>query len=160
MSRFMQTDSDLTNSKLTPFGEFVREMRMARGKYLKNMADFIGLSSAYLSGVEFGRNELTKEILQKTFEFFNSEGEPVAWLDEECLRAYHCSETNGGDGLEPLYRHPPRQIDAETKKLVLELLSEFKHDILNFSEFCSLSENDEIRLKNIENALEKLGGWR
>lgn len=63
---------DIMNGKhkLSAYGEFVREMRQYRGLYLNQMADFIGISSAQMSGIEFGRHELTKEILQKTFEFF------------------------------------------------------------------------------------------
>ena len=61
---------DIMNSKLSAYGEFVRAMRQSRGLYLKQMADFIGIGSAHMLGVEFGRHALTKEILQKTFEFF------------------------------------------------------------------------------------------
>ena len=40
---------------MTPFGEKVRELRAARRIMLKQMADDLGLSSAYLSALEHGK---------------------------------------------------------------------------------------------------------
>jgi transcriptional regulator with XRE-family HTH domain len=40
---------------MTPFGEKLRALRAARGATLKQMAEAIGVSSAYLSSLEHGR---------------------------------------------------------------------------------------------------------
>lgn len=40
---------------MTPFGEQVRHLREQRGMQLKELADRLGVSSAYLSALEHGR---------------------------------------------------------------------------------------------------------
>ena len=40
---------------MTPFGERMRDLRKAKGVTLKDMADAIGVSSAYLSALEHGK---------------------------------------------------------------------------------------------------------
>ncbi len=40
---------------MTPFGEKIRELRAGRGIMLKQMADDLGVSSAYLSALEHGK---------------------------------------------------------------------------------------------------------
>ena len=39
---------------MTPFGEKIREHRSKRGMTMKEMADGLGVSSAYLSALEHG----------------------------------------------------------------------------------------------------------
>ncbi|WP_309460957.1 helix-turn-helix transcriptional regulator [Escherichia coli] len=42
---------------VTSFGKTLRKMRIDRGMVLKNMADLLGVSSAYLSAIELGKSE-------------------------------------------------------------------------------------------------------
>lgn len=60
----------LENSmKLTPFGLFVRKIRLEKGLTLKQMADHLKVSSAYLSAVELGEKPLTPKVVNQTEEF-------------------------------------------------------------------------------------------
>jgi transcriptional regulator with XRE-family HTH domain len=45
---------------LTPFGRLVRKTRIDRAMRLKEMADKLGMSSAYLSGIETGAKPIPK----------------------------------------------------------------------------------------------------
>lgn len=60
--------------KLTPFGLCVRKLRLEAGCRLKDMADFIGCSSAYLSAVEVGKRPVSDDIVHKAITFFEERG--------------------------------------------------------------------------------------
>ncbi|SHF59319.1 Transcriptional regulator, contains XRE-family HTH domain [Kaistia soli DSM 19436] len=67
---------------MTPFGRRLREMRAERGVSLKDMAEAIGVSSAYLSALEHGRRgRPTWLMIQRIIAYFN-----VIWDDAEELQ--------------------------------------------------------------------------
>lgn len=55
--------------KLTPFGEAVRVMRIKHGLSLKAMAEAMGISSAYLSSMEFGEKRLAQKHIDSAIVF-------------------------------------------------------------------------------------------
>lgn len=57
--------------KLTPFGEAVRMARMRCDLTLKNMADAMGISSAYLSGLEYGEKRLSEKQIDAALNFLS-----------------------------------------------------------------------------------------
>jgi transcriptional regulator with XRE-family HTH domain len=59
---------------LTPFGKQVRKLRIDADVTLKEMADALGVSSAYLSGVETGDRPLSENMVQKAVGFFSGRG--------------------------------------------------------------------------------------
>jgi transcriptional regulator with XRE-family HTH domain len=66
---------------MTPFGEKLRELRAARGSTLKEMAEAIGVSSAYLSSLEHGRRGRPSwYLIQRIIAYFN-----VIWDEAEEL---------------------------------------------------------------------------
>jgi len=56
--------------KLTPFGETVRVLRMKYGLSMKTMAEAMGISSAYLSSIEFGEKRLAQKHIDSAISFF------------------------------------------------------------------------------------------
>lgn len=56
--------------KLTPFGEAVRVLRMRYDLSMKAMADALGISSSYMSGIEFGEKTLADKYVEGTLLFF------------------------------------------------------------------------------------------
>jgi transcriptional regulator with XRE-family HTH domain len=56
--------------KLTPFGEAVRSLRMRLDLSMKSMADFMGISSSHLSGIEYGEKRLAAKHIDRTVAFF------------------------------------------------------------------------------------------
>lgn len=67
---------------MTPFGERVRAMRLAKGVTQKEMAEAIGVSPAYLSALEHGRRGAPAwPTLQKIIGYFN-----VIWDDADQLQ--------------------------------------------------------------------------
>lgn len=51
--------------KLTPFGQVSRKLRIDYQMTLKDMADKLGTSSAYVSAIEIGKKVLTENIINK-----------------------------------------------------------------------------------------------
>src|SRR5437763_658518 len=59
-------------ARMTPFGARVRALRRERGLMLKDMAAYLGVSSAYLSALERGeRGKPTWTLLQGVLHYFH-----------------------------------------------------------------------------------------
>lgn len=58
--------------KLTPFGETVRTLRMRHDVSMKTMAEAMGISSSYLSGIEYGEKTLADKYVDAAVSFFDS----------------------------------------------------------------------------------------
>jgi transcriptional regulator with XRE-family HTH domain len=66
---------------MTPFGAKLRELRMRRGVTMKQMAEHLGVSSAYLSALEHGkRGRPSWHLVQGIIAYFN-----VIWDEAEEL---------------------------------------------------------------------------
>ncbi|MGE3876186.1 MAG: helix-turn-helix domain-containing protein [Parvibaculaceae bacterium] len=86
---------------MTPFGERMRKLRIERKVTLKEMADEIGVSSAYLSALEHGkRGRPGWHLLQRIISYFN-----VIWDEAEDVvrlaRISHPRVVIDTSGLEP-----------------------------------------------------------
>jgi transcriptional regulator with XRE-family HTH domain len=67
---------------VTPFGRKLRELRTQRGLSLKEMAEALNLSSAYLSALEHGRRgRPSPGLVMQILGYFN-----VIWDDAEELK--------------------------------------------------------------------------
>ena len=56
--------------RLTEFGKFIRKYRISKGLILKQMADALGVGSAFLSGIETGSKPLPINIEKKIASLF------------------------------------------------------------------------------------------
>ncbi len=66
---------------MTPFGERLRQLRAERGVTLKEMAEAVGVSAAYLSALEHGkRGRPSWRLVQRIITYFN-----IIWDDAEEL---------------------------------------------------------------------------
>lgn len=62
--------------KLTLFGEAVRHLRMRLDISLKAMAEAMGISSAYLSSIEYGEKKLSTKLSESAIAFFEGKVPP------------------------------------------------------------------------------------
>lgn len=86
---------------MTPFGDRMRKLRAERGITLKDMADALGVSSAYLSALEHGkRGRPGWHLIQRILTYFN-----IIWDDAEevvrLARISHPRITIDTSGLNP-----------------------------------------------------------
>jgi transcriptional regulator with XRE-family HTH domain len=87
---------------MTPFGRRLRELRRERGRRLKDMAQALGVSQAYLSALEHGhRGRPAAGFVQQVSAYFN-----LAWDDVDELarlaRISHPRVVVDTSGLDPL----------------------------------------------------------
>ena len=67
---------------MTPFGQKIRQIRRTRNVSLKEMAEGVGVSSAYLSALEHGkRGTPTWAMVQRIIAYFN-----IIWDEAEELQ--------------------------------------------------------------------------
>lgn len=59
--------------KLTPFGEAVRLLRMRYDASMKSMAEALGISSSYMSGIEYGEKTLADKHVEGAMKFFQNQ---------------------------------------------------------------------------------------
>lgn len=86
---------------MTPFGDRMRRLRADHGVTLKDMAEAIGVSSAYLSALEHGkRGRPGWHLIQRILNYFN-----IIWDDAEevvrLARISHPRITIDTSGLAP-----------------------------------------------------------
>lgn len=92
---------------LTPFGKYLRKLRIDRGHLLKNMADLLKVTSSYLSAVETGKRAVPSEWPQK----IASEYGLVAQEEAELVRLAALSAPEFVVDL-------PRDADEQTREAV------------------------------------------
>lgn len=109
---------------MTPFGERMRKLRTERGLTLKQMAEDIGVSSAYLSALEHGqRGRPGWHLVQRIITYFNiiwDEAEDVARL----ARISHPRVVIDTSGLDPRATEFANRLSDEIARLDRKALDE------------------------------------
>jgi len=109
---------------MTPFGRRLRELRRARGRRLKDMAQALGVSEAYLSALEHGhRGRASGGFVQQVSAYFN-----LAWDDVDELRRLaelsHPRVMVDTSGLDPLATEVANRLAESIATLDRETLQE------------------------------------
>jgi transcriptional regulator with XRE-family HTH domain len=102
---------------VTPFGDRMRKLRSERGITLKEMAEALGVSSAYLSALEHGkRGRPGWHLIQRILAYFNiiwDEADEVVRL----ARISHPRITIDTSGLDPKATELANRLADEIGKL-------------------------------------------
>lgn len=102
---------------MTPFGDRMRKLRIERGVTLKEMAEALGVSSAYLSALEHGkRGRPGWHLIQRILAYFNiiwDEADEVVRL----ARISHPRITIDTSGLNPKATELANRLADEIAKL-------------------------------------------
>lgn len=69
------------------FGKFCRKLRIDRGELLADMAEKLGVSSAFLSKVENGGKKPPKEWRERIITFYQLDAPQIADLDKSLFEA-------------------------------------------------------------------------
>ena len=109
---------------MTPFGERIRQLRQQKQVTMKEMAEAIGVSAAYLSALEHGnRGRPSWYLLQRTISYFN-----IIWDDAEELvklaRLSHPKITIDTIGLSPQATELANRLADEIKDMTDEQLQQ------------------------------------
>jgi transcriptional regulator with XRE-family HTH domain len=109
---------------MTPFGERMRKLRTERGITLKQMAEALGVSSAYLSALEHGkRGRPGWHLIQRILAYFN-----IIWDEaDEVVRLARISHPRisiDTSGLNPKATELANRLADEIGKLDASTLEE------------------------------------
>lgn len=109
---------------MTPFGDRMRKLRAERGVTLKDMAEAIGVSSAYLSALEHGkRGRPSWHLIQRIIAYFN-----IIWDDAEevarLARISHPRITIDTSGLSPRATELANRLADDIAKLDAQALED------------------------------------
>jgi transcriptional regulator with XRE-family HTH domain len=66
----------------TALGKFLRKIRIDRDERLYDMAEHLGVSSAFLSGVENGRKKASDALIRNVIDVYKLDSEQRASLEE------------------------------------------------------------------------------
>ena len=72
---------------LNAFGQWLRKFRIDRGLLLKDMADALGFSSAFLSAIEAGRKKIPDGIVDKICDFYDFDSTLRSSLEEAAKKS-------------------------------------------------------------------------
>lgn len=66
---------------LTDFGKELRKLRIDRGEVLKTMSDKLGITSSYLSAIEFGKRSVPANMIQQLKELYDLDNTQIEQLE-------------------------------------------------------------------------------
>jgi transcriptional regulator with XRE-family HTH domain len=78
----------------TLIGQKLRIIRLERGEVLKDMADKLNISSAYLSAMENGKREFNKNLLEQIGELYCLSYEQIDDLYDSYYKSIHQIQIN------------------------------------------------------------------
>lgn len=115
---------------LTPFGMEVRKLRIETGTKLKELAEHLKVSSAYLSSVESGKKDLPEHIVKGVIRFFDLKAPAARQLREladqsrQAIRLDLRRSSTPARELAAVFARRFEQIDQHTIDRLLGLLKD------------------------------------
>ena len=117
---------------ITSLGKFLRILRIQHGEILKNMADRLGVSSAFLSGVENGKKKMPASWFERLRELYELDDQQAEELRKANLETVSQIELNIRDAPQPqrelaiLFARQFNDIDEKTSRQIADLLNKKK----------------------------------
>ena len=114
---------------LTPFGKAVRTLRIEKGVRLKDMANKLKVTSAYVSGLETGKKAVPAKLVEKIakyFELSEKQQDELEMLAADSRKNLKLSLNNTNKGQRELATAFARRFDELTKKDIDEMMTILK----------------------------------
>ncbi len=117
---------------LTSIGRFLRKLRIENGEILKDMAEALGVSSAFLSAVENGKKKMPESWIEKltaTYSFSDDQTEELraAVIDTNNAVELDLQNTTPSNrALAISFAREFDSLDEETSKKIFEILQRRK----------------------------------
>jgi transcriptional regulator with XRE-family HTH domain len=112
---------------LTSIGRFLRKLRIDNGEILKDMAEALGVSSAFLSAVENGKKKMPEGWIEKLKSIYSFTAEQAEELQAAVIDTNDAVELNlqnatpGNRALAISFAREFDSLDDETSKKIFEI---------------------------------------
>lgn len=119
---------------ITSVGKFLRKLRIDNGEILRDMANRLEVSSAFLSAVENGKKKVPEAWIPKLEEFYSLSSEQVKELRDAIVESSDTVEINirntsiTNRQLAVSFARQFDALDAETVKKLFDILKNYKGD--------------------------------
>ena len=119
---------------LTSIGRFLRKLRIDNGEILKDMAEALGVSSAFLSAVENGKKKMPEGWIEKLKAIYSFTAEQAEELQAAVIDTNDAVELNlqnatpGNRALAISFAREFDSLDDETSRKIFEILKRRKGD--------------------------------
>lgn len=119
---------------LTSIGRFLRKLRIDHGEILKDMAESLGVSSAFLSAVENGKKKMPGNWIEKLNALYSFTAEQAEELRVAVIDTNNAVELNlqnvtpGNRSLAISFAREFESLDDETSRKIFEILNRRKED--------------------------------
>ncbi|MCC8074234.1 MAG: helix-turn-helix domain-containing protein [Clostridiales bacterium] len=119
---------------LTSVGKFLRKLRIDNGEILKDMAETLGVSSAFLSAVENGKKKMPESWMEKIAEIYSFTDVQANEFYEAVIDTNNAIELNlqnatpNNKMLAISFAREFDSLDDETSKKIFEILKRHKED--------------------------------
>ena len=116
----------------TSIGTFLRRLRIEKNEILKDMAENLGVSSAFLSAVENGKKKFPETWTKKLQEIYALSPEKVDELKDAVMKSAPVVETNIEGASEPArqlavtFARNFDSIDDEMREKIMKILTKNK----------------------------------
>lgn len=81
-------------AKVTPFGRFLRNLRMERGERLLDMAKLLNVTPSYLSAVENGKKAIPQKWLNEISNVYNLSNSQIDEIQTSIMQTQETLEIN------------------------------------------------------------------
>lgn len=119
---------------LTSIGRFLRKLRIDNGEILKDMAEALGVSSAFLSAVENGKKRMPESWAEKLKTIYSFTPDQTQALQAAVIDTNDAVELNlqnaspGNRALAISFAREFDSLDDETSRKIFEILKRRKGD--------------------------------
>ncbi len=116
------------NMKTTAFGRYLRKLRIDHGMIMKDLAEVLKVSSAYLSALELGKKAIAEKNIIRIVEYFDLNSEEskklrhAANISQPSIKLNLSGNTNEQRELAVSFARRYQEISPEEQQRLLELL--------------------------------------
>lgn len=117
---------------LTSIGRFLRKLRIDNGEILRDMAEALGVSSAFLSAVENGKKKMPETWIQKLATIYSFTTKQVEELQAAVIDTNNAVElnlqnaTSVNRALAISFAREFDSLDEETSRKIIEILKQYR----------------------------------
>lgn len=128
MKKLFFTNTEEIIMKTTAFGRYLRKLRIDHGLIMKDLAEVLKVSSAYISALELGKKSIAEKNISAIIEYFSLNADEAkelrhaASISQPNIKLDLSGSTNEQRELAVSFARRYQEISPDEQKRLLELL--------------------------------------